>query len=319
VKFYLIEDVRNYMKNPYLRGTKLNNSREILKNPKYNMCKTFQSWDEYHNMRALVCIETQDFYCFDAYEYTHKDILHKNNWNLEQYIPIMIYRDGFVNLNNTLYDYEEDFIIDFFNSIDYLKKLIGTPYIFYIDQKKTLIENIDEFAYYFQFDNEIEAYKSKKYIENMLDLLVSEPYWSELTQNYLINIYADPTTIRRFDIAKKIEIFNPLLENKNETYIPPVDVSKEAQEVLDWRDEYGRDVVQGGTRIGWTRANQLAKREPVSLETIQRMYSFFKRHKGNEKINPEFKEEPYKDKGYVSHKLWGGGSGFKWVQSILDK
>ncbi len=33
-----------------------------------------------------------------------------------------------------------------------------------------------------------------------------------------------------------------------------------------------------GTMVGWTRADQLARGESLSLSTVKRMYSFFSRH-----------------------------------------
>lgn len=57
---------------------------------------------------------------------------------------------------------------------------------------------------------------------------------------------------------------------------------------LKWRDKYGRKEVQGGTEIGWTRANQLAKKGKISEETINRMVAF-NRHRKNSKISQEFK------------------------------
>ena len=39
----------------------------------------------------------------------------------------------------------------------------------------------------------------------------------------------------------------------------PKAASENARKVLDWRNRYGRDEVRGMTRVGWRRANQLAK------------------------------------------------------------
>ena len=37
---------------------------------------------------------------------------------------------------------------------------------------------------------------------------------------------------------------------------------------LKCRDKYGREEVQGGTEIGWTRANQLAKKEKYQKKQL---------------------------------------------------
>ncbi len=66
------------------------------------------------------------------------------------------------------------------------------------------------------------------------------------------------------------------------------------------------------TAVGWRRANQLAKREKISRETIARMASF-KRHQKNADIDPKFKSTPWKDAGYVAWLGWGGTSGVEWA------
>jgi hypothetical protein len=72
------------------------------------------------------------------------------------------------------------------------------------------------------------------------------------------------------------------------------------------------------TQIGWTRANQLAKRENISRETIARM-SAFRRHEKNAEISPEFQDTPWKDKGYVAWLGWGGTSGVNWASKKLQQ
>jgi hypothetical protein len=49
------------------------------------------------------------------------------------------------------------------------------------------------------------------------------------------------------------------------------------------------------------------------------MKAFFDRHEKNKKINPKYKEEPWKDRGYVAHLLWGGDPGKNWVEKILKQ
>jgi hypothetical protein len=96
----------------------------------------------------------------------------------------------------------------------------------------------------------------------------------------------------------------------------PESAKNNACKVLRWRDEHG-DEVQGMTQVGWTRANQLCKGENISEETIARMASFA-RHRENAEVAPEFKDTPWKDKGYVAWLGWGGTSGVEWASSKLD-
>jgi hypothetical protein len=109
-------------------------------------------------------------------------------------------------------------------------------------------------------------------------------------------------------------------EEKADTYNKyPQGASNNAKRMIEWREKYGRDVVKGGTKVGWTRASQLASREALSLDTIKRTYSFLSRHEDNAKINPKFRNEPWKDKGYVAYNLWGGKAMFSYVKRISER
>ena len=106
---------------------------------------------------------------------------------------------------------------------------------------------------------------------------------------------------------------------KAETYSDyPQGATNNAKRMLEWREKYGRDVVQGGTRVGWERANQLANREALSLDTVKRINSFLARHEENAVISDEFKGEPWKDKGYVAFNLWGGAAMQSWAKRIAE-
>ena len=101
--------------------------------------------------------------------------------------------------------------------------------------------------------------------------------------------------------------------NEEDTYNDyPAAAKKNAKKALDWRDEHGRDEVDAGTAVGWTRANQLAKGEKISADTVKRMASF-NRHRKNSSIKAELKATPWKDKGYVSWLIWGGDEGVDWA------
>ena len=96
----------------------------------------------------------------------------------------------------------------------------------------------------------------------------------------------------------------------------PQGATNNAKRMLEWREKYGRDVVKGGTKVGWKRANQLANREPISLDTVKRINSFLARHEDNAKISEDYRNEPYKDKGYVAYNLWGGKAMISWAKRI---
>lgn len=100
-------------------------------------------------------------------------------------------------------------------------------------------------------------------------------------------------------------------------FVPPKAAQENAKKALRWRDEHGRDEVQGGTQVGWTRANQLAKGQELSPDIVDRMAQF-NRHRKNSEIADEYEGTPWLDKGYVSWLLWGGDEGVDWAIRMAD-
>jgi len=126
------------------------------------------------------------------------------------------------------------------------------------------------------------------------------------------------------DVVATIESTTPLLFRESSivagmydkiNFVPPEGAAREAKKALKWKEEKGSEV-KGGTRVGWTRANQLAKREELSPDTVKRMYNFFNRHEKNAAIKPEFKSEPWRDNGYVAWLIWGGDAGRSWANKL---
>lgn len=96
----------------------------------------------------------------------------------------------------------------------------------------------------------------------------------------------------------------------------PESARNNACKAIRWKEEHG-DEVKGMTQVGWIRANQLCKGENISEETIARM-SGFQRHKKNSEVSSEYKNEPWKDSGYIAWLGWGGSSGIGWAQNKLQ-
>ena len=106
---------------------------------------------------------------------------------------------------------------------------------------------------------------------------------------------------------------NESILNEEDSYSDYPEIAKKnAQKAIDWKEKYGRDEVDAGTAVGWARAHQLAKGENISGETVKRMSSF-NRHRKNSTIATEYKDTPWKDKGYVSWLIWGGTEGVDWA------
>jgi len=90
----------------------------------------------------------------------------------------------------------------------------------------------------------------------------------------------------------------------------PQGATNNAKRALKYKDENADN--KCGTPVGWARANQLAKREKISRETIARMASF-KRHQKS-------KDVPYSEGcGGLMWDAWGGSSGVNWAISKLKK
>jgi len=82
-----------------------------------------------------------------------------------------------------------------------------------------------------------------------------------------------------------------------------------AKKALKYKKE---NKISCGTSVGWTRASQLANREPISRDTIARMASF-KRHQ-------QHKDVPYSEGcGGIMWDAWGGSSGVNWAISKLKE
>lgn len=102
----------------------------------------------------------------------------------------------------------------------------------------------------------------------------------------------------------------------DKTFLPTDKMSENAKRALAWKDE-GFD---GGTRVGFARANQLANKERLSFDTVVRMYSFFSRHEIDKKAEGFNQgEEGFPSNGRVAWDLWGGDAAFSWSRNIVQK
>jgi len=89
----------------------------------------------------------------------------------------------------------------------------------------------------------------------------------------------------------------------------PQGATNNAKRALAWVEKNGWGSC--GEATGKNRANQLAKREPISRDTIARMASF-KRHQ-------QHKDVPYSEGcGGLMWDAWGGTAGVNWASRKLD-
>lgn len=97
------------------------------------------------------------------------------------------------------------------------------------------------------------------------------------------------------------------------SYTPTDAMVEEAERGLAWREEYGR----GGTEIGVARARDIMNRRGLSLDTVNRMISYFARHEVD-KLGRGWSpsEDGYPSAGRIAWALWGGDPGRTWAEAI---
>ena len=85
-------------------------------------------------------------------------------------------------------------------------------------------------------------------------------------------------------------------------------ISNNAQKGIDLNEKNNNKCA---TQTGKIRAQQLAKGEPISVETIKRMYSFLSR------AEAYYDETDMNACGTISYLLWGGKAGLAWSRNKL--
>lgn len=91
----------------------------------------------------------------------------------------------------------------------------------------------------------------------------------------------------------------------------PDAVKNAAKRALEWADKNGWGSC--GTPVGKQRANQLAKGEPISVDTIKRMYSFVSRHEKDLEVSTSYSDGC----GKLMMDAWGGLAAGRWAKSKL--
>jgi len=70
-----------------------------------------------------------------------------------------------------------------------------------------------------------------------------------------------------------------------------------------------------GTAVGKTRASQLAKGEPISVDTLKRMYSYLSRHKADLQASKSYEDGC----GKLMYDSWGGEAGLTYAERKLKQ
>ena len=101
-----------------------------------------------------------------------------------------------------------------------------------------------------------------------------------------------------------------------DSYRPTAGMRTEAERGLAWRREFGR----GGTAVGVARARDIANGRPLSLDTVERMASYFARHEVDKQGEGWSQgDDGYPSAGRIAWALWGGDAGRAFANRILEE
>lgn len=95
------------------------------------------------------------------------------------------------------------------------------------------------------------------------------------------------------------------------SYKPTQEMADNAKRGLELREKVSPSN-RGGTAVGLARARQFMNRQEVSLDTVQRTYSFLSRAK-------VYYEPGKNTPGTQAYLLWGGPPGLTWAKNILRR
>ena len=100
----------------------------------------------------------------------------------------------------------------------------------------------------------------------------------------------------------------PIREDMESVSDYPVSISNNAKRGIELNEKNNNKCA---TQVGKVRAQQLANGEPISSETIKRMYSYLSR------AATYYDENDTNACGTISYLLWGGKSALSWAESKL--
>jgi len=122
--------------------------------------------------------------------------------------------------------------------------------------------------------------------------------------------YVDPGIGKKKKPVIEKGLVEPSMFESHSDY--PDSVKNNAKAVLKWVEENGWGSC--GTDVGKQRANQLAKGEPISEDTIRRMYSYLSRHEGDLDSSKGYGDGC----GKLMYDSWGGKTALSWAESKVN-
>jgi hypothetical protein len=92
----------------------------------------------------------------------------------------------------------------------------------------------------------------------------------------------------------------------------PEGVKNAAKRAVEYAEKNGWGSC--GTQVGKTRASQLSKGGPISVDTIKRMYSYLSRHKSDLTSSKSYDDGC----GKLMYDSWGGEPALKWAERKIE-
>jgi len=225
--------------------------------------------------------------------------------------------DRFINLNNTIRDeiytgHGVDPVIaglkgdsGWSNNADEKRVAVEEWQNSYVDSKQKIFE--DYFTNVAHFNE----------IKGKVVIVKKRPTTAQASENEIREILTIEERRERIGYpAQKPQPKATYVKQSKEEYFEsytdyPKGATSNAKRALEWADNNGWGSC--GTDVGKIRANQLANREPISLETIKRAFSFLSRHEQN-------KDVPYSEGcGGLMYDAWGGDAMKRYAKSKIKK
>ena len=159
--------------------------------------------------------------------------------------------------------------------------------------------------------------------QNEKDQSMPQPNANELKDDFLTRCMGDEESISDFpDNDQRYAVCNSLWDESRMSALTKYRQAFAEDSYSDYPDSVRNNARRGialneelgnkcATQVGKVRGQQLANKEPISVDTIKRMYSYLSR------AEPTFDDSAPEDCGYVSFLLWGGKTGLDWAESKL--
>ena len=151
--------------------------------------------------------------------------------------------------------------------------------------------------------------KDKKYLGLSIEGMFSDKQEELSKEDVLLELEA----IEQEEAEYLLSEIKGIIENKTDVELKsfsdyPESVSNNAKRGIELNEKVNN---RCATQVGKVRAQQLADRKPITMETIKRMYSYLSRAEAY--YNPSDTEAC----GTISYLLWGGKSAKSWAESKI--